>query len=168
MVDNSKKCKNCNEEIQYGKKFCNSSCAAKYNNVKREKKKYGECIECGGQLKRNSSKYCSNKCQGEFRKKETFYKIESGCLNYHEETFKRYLIFKFGEKCMECGWDKVNKFTGKIPIQIEHVDGNSENNDIKNLKLLCPNCHSLTKTWGGANKGNGRQKRREKRNAVNA
>lgn len=39
------------------------------------------------------------------------------------------------------------------------MDGNHENNNLSNLKLLCPNCHSLTKTYKGANKGNGRQHR---------
>jgi 5-methylcytosine-specific restriction endonuclease McrA len=63
---------------------------------------------------------------------------------------------------MECGWNKMNSYTGKIPIQLEHIDGNSENNELSNLKLLCPNCHTLTPTWGGANKGNGRKNRRKK------
>ena len=39
------------------------------------------------------------------------------------------------------------------------VDGNYTNNKEENLTLLCPNCHSLTKTYKGANKGNGRHNR---------
>ena len=54
---------------------------------------------------------------------------------------------------MECGWSKVNPFTKKIPIELEHIDGNSENNSLDNLKLLCPACHSLTATYKGANMG---------------
>ena len=38
----------------------------------------------------------------------------------------------------------------------QHIDGNSKNNKEENLTLLCPNCHSLTKTYKGANRGNGR------------
>jgi 5-methylcytosine-specific restriction endonuclease McrA len=34
------------------------------------------------------------------------------------------------------------------------------NHNEKNLNLLCPNCHSLTPTYGSLNKGNGRLKRR--------
>jgi 5-methylcytosine-specific restriction endonuclease McrA len=60
---------------------------------------------------------------------------------------------------MECDWNKVNETTGKVPIQLEHIDGHSENNTLSNLKLLCPNCHSLTSTFGALNKGNGRKKR---------
>jgi len=169
MVVNSRnKCKNCEIEIVIEKKFCSSSCSATFNNKQRGKKEeFGNCLECDGQLKRNHRKFCSNKCQGTFASKKTFEAIEKGDLNFHEETFKRYLIFKHGNKCMLCGWDKINSYTNKVPVQIEHEDGNSENNDLKNLKLLCPNCHSLTKTWGGANKGRGRKKRKEKRQKEN-
>jgi hypothetical protein len=169
-----KECLECNSEFlvktsckkDFKKKFCNNSCSAKYNNKMKKKKDYGNCLECKKKLDRKEKKFCNNKCQGICRSKNTFKDIENGNLNYHQETFKKYLIYKFGEKCMECGWCKVNNYTKKIPIQIEHIDGNSENNEIKNLKLLCPNCHSLTSTWGGANKGNGRSKRKENRQKI--
>lgn len=35
----------------------------------------------------------------------------------------------------------------KIPLEIEHVDGDRTNNELANLKLLCCNCHALTPTW---------------------
>ena len=73
---------------------------------------------------------------------------------------KKFLIDNYGNKCMKCGWETVNEFTNKIPIQLEHKDGNSDNWKLENLELLCPNCHSLTKTYGGANRGNGRYVRR--------
>lgn len=43
-----------------------------------------------------------------------------------------------------------------IPLEIDHIDGNSENNSEENLRLICPNCHSLTATYKGANRGKGR------------
>lgn len=42
-----------------------------------------------------------------------------------------------------------------MPLEVEHIDGDSTNNKEYNLTLLCPNCHSLTKTYRGLNKGNG-------------
>lgn len=96
-------------------------------------------------------------------KNEYFIKIEAGDTSLYEKQYKDYLIYKHGEKCMECGWDKVHPITKKVPIQLEHIDGNSENNSLNNLKLLCPNCHSLTPTYGALNKGNGRETRRIKR-----
>ena len=51
----------------------------------------------------------------------------------------------------------------EIVLEIDHIDGNSDNNLLDNLRLLCPNCHSQTKTYKNRNKGNGREKRRKAR-----
>ena len=56
------------------------------------------------------------------------------------------------------GWKSLlNDYTQKIPLEVEHIDGNFQNNNEDNLILLCPNCHSLTSTYKGANKGHGRK-----------
>ena len=72
------------------------------------------------------------------------------------ETLRRYIFEKFENKCCLCGWSEINPYTNTLPLEIDHIDGNSENNSEDNLRLICPNCHSLTKTYRGANKGNGR------------
>ena len=46
-----------------------------------------------------------------------------------------------------------------MPLEVEHIDGNYLNNSEENLDLICPNCHSLTATYKGANKGKGRKER---------
>ena len=56
--------------------------------------------------------------------------------------------------CQLCGWNKTNPHSGIIATQIDHVDGDDTNNKPENLKILCPNCHSLTKTYAGNNKVN--------------
>ena len=63
---------------------------------------------------------------------------------------------------MKCGWEEINNISKKSPIELNHIDGNSENNSISNLELLCPNHHSLTPTYRSLNKGNGRFKRRQR------
>ena len=73
----------------------------------------------------------------------------------------RYLMEKFNAKCSRCGWGEVNPYTGNIPLEIEHIDGNYLNNKEENLDLLCPNCHSLTETYKGANRGKGRKDRKK-------
>lgn len=75
---------------------------------------------------------------------------------------RKYLFIKYDSKCCECGWSKVNPTTGKIPLEVEHIDGNGKNNKEDNLKLLCPNCHSLTSTYKALNKGKGRKVRLQK------
>jgi len=70
---------------------------------------------------------------------------------------KRYLVEKFGERCIMCGWNERHKITGNVPIEIDHVDGNADNNEENNLRLICPNCHALTPHFRNLNKGNGRK-----------
>jgi Zn finger protein HypA/HybF involved in hydrogenase expression len=130
--------------------------------MRNREKKEKQCLNCGHSIP-NRNVYCNNKCQGEYSTKITFKKIENGDTSLHDDTYKRYLIYKYGNKCMKCKWDEVNPTTGLVPIQLEHKDGNSENHDLKNLELLCPNCHSLTSTYGALNKGHGRSKRKEQR-----
>lgn len=74
---------------------------------------------------------------------------------------KRYLREKYNNKCHKCGWNEINVYTGKVPLDVEHIDGDYRNNKEENLDLLCPNCHSLTPTYKGVNKGNGRKERKK-------
>ena len=49
-------------------------------------------------------------------------------------------------KCEMCG---IENWLGKdITLELHHIDGNSFNNDLSNLQILCPNCHSLTPNHG--------------------
>ncbi len=148
-------------EVNYSspKKFCSHSCSAKKSNVERAKPKK-KCLQCDKKCSRHAVKYCSNKCQFEYESKAIMNKIENGDTKQSHKMYKRYLILKHGEKCMECGWSEVNPFSNKVPIELEHIDGNSSNNKLSNLKLLCPNHHALTATYKALNKGNGRHNRK--------
>jgi Mor family transcriptional regulator len=130
------------------------------------------CLYCNKEvINRNSKKkFCRDKnCQTNY-KYEQFIESwkrgeESGCDKAGDlkVRIRRYIFEKFDSKCCKCGWNEVNEHTGKTPLQIDHIDGNCKNNTEDNLRLLCPNCHSLTGTYGALNKGNGREQRRKKR-----
>jgi hypothetical protein len=54
------------------------------------------------------------------------------------------------EACAKCG---VSEWHGeRLSLHLDHVNGRSTDNRIENLRLLCPNCHSLTPTYCGKNK----------------
>ena len=47
--------------------------------------------------------------------------------------------------CLHCG---LNKWNDKLlTLEIDHVDGDGQNEVRENLRYLCPNCHSQTPTW---------------------
>jgi len=57
----------------------------------------------------------------------------------------------FEHKCYNCN---QSKWLGNpIPLELEHKDGNHQNNNLNNLTMLCPNFHALTSTYRGKNKG---------------
>lgn len=135
-------------------------------------KEYPDCLNCGTKLNRHTRKYCSNECQHEHFRENRFKIIEeTGSAEFgegfKEETkrkwLKRYHIEKHGEKCMECGWGEVNPHTGNVPIELDHINGDHQENTVENTRLLCPNCHSLTRNYKGANLGSGRTHRRKQK-----
>jgi predicted nucleic acid-binding Zn ribbon protein len=151
-------CLNCKIEVKTtineNKKFCSHSCSATFNNKKR--KVGNKCLNCDIEINK-INKFCSHKCNHMYNMLD---RVNTGKAK--SNTVKKYLIHVYGNKCMECGWCEINKVTGKVPIELEHIDGDSENNSLENLKLLCPNCHSLTPTYKALNIGNGRYKRMER------
>lgn len=54
-------------------------------------------------------------------------------------------------KCELCG---ASEWLGiKLPLELHHKDGNHFNNNLDNLEILCPNCHSIQTGNAGANAG---------------
>lgn len=70
------------------------------------------------------------------------------------------VALKEGARCSKCGWSKTNPTTGKVPLTVNHKDGDATHTVPENLELLCPNCHALTPNYGALNKGRGRKGRR--------
>ena len=54
-------------------------------------------------------------------------------------------------QCEMCGWAKLSP-DGRIPLELDHMNGDRTDNRIENLRILCPNCHSLQPTHRGLNK----------------
>lgn len=133
-----------------------------------DKRKTAECLSCKSSFKYGkncSGKYCSNKCQQQHYHDT---RIEEW-LNGSRSPMKKgcrlccwardYLIQQSSCKCSKCGWNEVNPTTNKCPLEIDHIDGDATNHHPSNLRVLCPNCHSLTPTYRALNKGQGSSER---------
>lgn len=128
------------------------------------------CKSCSINLTSSQKVYCSNKCQKDFEYNNYILAWKagekSGVRGLSTKNFSRHLVRYLLEKndcrCSKCGWAEINPITKQCPLEIDHIDGNAENNLEENLQLLCPNCHSLTPNYKNLNFGSGRLWRRKK------
>jgi 5-methylcytosine-specific restriction endonuclease McrA len=126
------------------------------------------CLFCNTECKhdnRKVNKYCDTTCQVGYQNKQRIDKwLATGQIgNNTSQTpqwLRKYILARQNNKCNKCGIIDWNK--EPIVFELEHKDGNSGNDKEDNLELLCPNCHSQTPTYKGANRGNGRHSRRER------
>lgn len=76
----------------------------------------------------------------EILKKDVSYKSNTLIKRLFEEGYKE-------RKCEKCG---ITEWMGKeITFQLHHKDGDHHNNELENLEVLCPNCHSQTDNFAG-------------------
>lgn len=117
------------------------------------------CKNCGVESKWSHQKFnifCGNTCKGEAQFKETIERFKLGEVK-ERITLRKILTEVNGYSCACCGISEHNN--KPIVLQVDHIDGNAGNNMPSNLRLICPNCHSQTKSYGGGNKGSGRKAR---------
>lgn len=133
------------------------------------RKPRASCRFCGKETPRPSSIFCDARCQHEHEYERYIALWKAGRVDGNrggekESAYvRRYLFRRSGGRCERCGWSKVNPVTKKVPLTINHKDGNWKNTVPRNIELICPNCHSLTPNYGSLNMGNGRQRRTDRR-----
>ncbi len=129
------------------------------------------CENCGKEIEyvpANTGKFCSLKCQAEWKYKEFIRGWKNGELDGGRGSgqissyVKRYMLEKTHCSCEICGCNWVNPKSGKPIVEIHHIDGNAFNNKEENLQVLCPNHHAMTENYKNNNKNNGRKSRKEK------
>jgi len=125
------------------------------------------CEFCGKPIK-FSKRFCDNKCQGGKRVQEIIKNWEAGDYTgmigkYGEQTsstIKEFLKKECNGECSICG---ISEWMGKpVPLVLDHIDGNSNNNKKENLRIVCRNCDGQLDTFCSKNKGRGRFYRRER------
>ncbi len=152
------RCATCEIALDYKRrtnKFCSQSCAAKKNNL--GKNRHGTsttnlCLTCGS--KTRNPKFCTLDCMIEHRKERRLEKIlETGTIKANASTTKKYLIKIRGHCCSIC---HEKEWNGQpIPLVLDHINGKPHDNQLINLRLVCGNCNMQLPTFAGRNVGNG-------------
>ena len=75
--------------------------------------------------------------------------FQNGVVKKNGESTLKALIHLRGRKCEQCG--NTQWLNQPINLEVHHIDGNHYNNELSNLILLCPNCHSYTENYRGKN-----------------
>jgi hypothetical protein len=165
-------CKHCNNSIDYLKRkniFCSHPCSGTFTGLEKGNRKIPllwNCLFCNVEypiIDYKFKTFCSHTCQQEYKSSERLnaWKL-TGKIDGRTNTpgwIKNYILEKQEYRCADCGIKEWNNKS--IVLELEHKDGNSDNNLEDNLCCICPNCHSQTSTYKAKNKGNGRHRRRK-------
>lgn len=115
----------------------------KYDTYKKYAQKYG-CFKTN-QSGKGTSKL---KIVGKIPTEEILNGLHP---QYQSNKLRKRLISEniLEEKCSSCGL--TTWLSGKIPLELDHINGNNSDHVLSNLRLLCPNCHALTDNYRGKN-----------------
>jgi hypothetical protein len=162
-----RECINCHESYPFTKEFFLTDHAP--DRLGKECRFCKNCLFCEKPIPARN-KYCNAACQNALQAKERVLDFLEGAHDGKNMQFKtgswikEFLLNYYDRKCVSCGTGEI--WNGEpLVLEVDHSDGDHENNTIGNLTILCRNCHSQTATYGNKNKGNGRAWRMERRAA---
>lgn len=97
-----------------------------------EDQRTADCLECGTvKIKRRTNG--NWRCKTGWKKGSKIYR--SKLRKQYQKPYTKYKK----DKCEHCGFIPVHS----CQLDVDHIDGNNENNNITNLQTLCANCHRL-------------------------
>ena len=139
----------CGLESKFKTKGGRNICADSPNKCQNVRKKNSKKLEQAHQDGRCGTSHLTNEIRskgrlGKFFCKEEFFSVADKPKR-HIGSIRAMLFNERGHACEGCS--NTEWLGNKIPIELEHINGNNKDNRRENLKLLCPNCHALTPTW---------------------
>ncbi len=139
-VETKSTCAECGKEFTHissranKAKYCSPVCY--HRAVRKQGKTTYACAHCDVSFQDSASrnrKFCSKQCVNKAAKETwvpTFSTVRKSMLRRGMLTC-----------CERCGYDAAPEILG-----VHHKDRNQKNNDLANLEVLCPNCHSLERS----------------------
>jgi hypothetical protein len=122
----------------------------------------GFCSCCGKKKARSKAKFCSNRCQqAEAARARHEHMAATGTgAGFGVAVVKPFVEIRDGRTCSIC---RLTVWREKpIPLVLDHIDGDSENWLLANLRLVCGNCDMQLPTYKSRNRGKGRAWRRRR------
>lgn len=153
-------CPKCSSEHDKSGVYCCRSCANSrvFSEASKEKKRnktkaFWDQFDEAGRKEFNKEKMLKYDFQEHQRKVQEKNRARAWSIPYEEmshSSVRKRLLEERKYTCEECGTG--NNYNGKpLSLELDHIDGNSKNNKIENLRILCPNCHSQTPTHRSKN-----------------
>ena len=117
--------------------YCSKECYGKAKTAKHAVTR--KCDYCGADVTMPKSKravgacYCNKSCAAKAKTGNKSSQWSGGASSYRVRGLREY-----GAKCNRCGYCEHEKV-----LQVHHVDHDRSNNEIDNLEVICPTCHSV-------------------------
>ena len=122
--------------------FCSRKCFSEHNKTAETITQ--ECGYCGKNVTRKASDirktknksgiiYCNKNCAASHKTGIRSTNWKGGNYSYRKRALREY-----NSSCSRCGYNEYIKV-----LQVHHVDHDRRNNDIENLEVLCPTCHTV-------------------------
>lgn len=130
-----------------GRNFCSWDCF-----LEQRRLDLIACAHCEKPFKRRlqSQRFCSKTCSNRGRAGIRYDGTRSQSKSAKVQRYRKIVLERGDDQCSECGLG--SEWNGKpLLLQVDHIDGDRSNDSPSNLRLLCPNCHSQTPTYGHRN-----------------
>lgn len=147
IFTNMKYCPKCNSTHEKSGLFCSRSCANSRSWTEEQNKSRSDKLTGRNTAAKNTD---WDKWRESIKKSYLQKYNETAFENLGCENKRRRVFEEQNYCCAKCGLSEWLSLP--ITLELEHKDGNNQNNSRDNLEGLCPNCHSITKTWRGRNK----------------
>lgn len=139
-------CPHCSREHEKPGTFCSRSCVNRHRGPRSPETV--EKIRASNVGKKRSTQADKDRyAQLGKRRSESCLEaiLNEETENLSPARIKKKLFFEQRGCCARC--QRSEWLEAPIPLELEHKDGNKQNNSRDNVELLCPNCHALTPTW---------------------